>query len=547
VDFIVDTNVLIGGVGHWLVRCFGDLCDLVRTVVTDLEIQRFGDAKKWAPVKFEDLETRTNYLSASRFLEYLEEQHPVWRRLDIEEETALFVASASKSGGKEPGGDTLLLRAVRRSLHDQVPGLVRLFVTSDQNLARAASHDLPDGSTIAAYVNPISELGTYLSPVHWWPKKGHDGGAAYISSLAAFSYEATCLCDAIQLVKPDGSFLRVRGYVAGRNQFPSDWREPSVWVEEGNRTPDATPSAGESPIPVARVAPRVALPEVAPPPQTPPEDSPSRIPIPTRSANTEGRARPFIYASPFVPDPVPCVARVSGPILLDVLAAIMLAARESRSVSERVFPESRSTARELRAFLRAVDALDDTGHPGSAAAKIQEIFANNDADALSQMLTKASEYHGLIKDLISLRISVIDKLDVPKRSATALAGLARLLGQAVYNNGELVYGGAYVSRNDFIQWFMKAVEADPKGPLGGSLLADISRKALFELSMSPARLEKALQAAMEESPFSDLEFAAGGTPEHILEEEVAVLNARGWTRRKVGADGLLGYRSVRRR
>jgi len=67
----------------------------------------------------------------------------------------------------------------------------------------------------------------------------------------------------------------------------------------------------------------------------------------------------------------------------------MLAARESRSVSERVFPESRSTARELRAFLRAVDALDDTGHPGSAGTKIQEIFADSDTDALSRMLNQS--------------------------------------------------------------------------------------------------------------------------------------------------------------
>ena len=99
-DFIVDTNVLIAGVGHWLVRCFGDVCDLVRTVVTDLEVQRFGDATKWTPTKFEELEDRTSYLTASRFLECLQEQHPVWRRLDIEEETALFVASSSQSGGR---------------------------------------------------------------------------------------------------------------------------------------------------------------------------------------------------------------------------------------------------------------------------------------------------------------------------------------------------------------------------------------------------------------------------------------------------------------
>jgi len=532
VDFIVDTNVVIGGVGHWLVRCFGDLCDLVRTVVTDLEIQRFGDNAKWSPSKIAELDTRANYLAASRFLEYLQAQHPVWRRLDIEEETALFVASASRGGGKEPGADTLLLRAVRRSLQDQVPGLVRLFVTSDQKLARAASHDLPPGSTIAAYVNPISEQGTYLCSVHWWPQKGRDCGAAFVSSLADFTYEATCLCDAVRLVKADGSFLRVSSYLAGRNQFPVDWREPNVWVEVGNQGP---------------IAPQVVGPVAESAVQSQPESSSGRIVIAPKTPTTESRAWPFDLESPLVSSPKRCIARVSAPTLLDVLSAIMLASRESLSISERVFPESPSTARELKFFLRVVDALDGTSHPGPSAVALQAMFANDDTDSLSRLLTKASEYHELISELSSRRSSTIDKLNIPKRSAGALAGLARLLGQAVLDGGELVYGGAYVSRDDFVQWFMGTVQADPKGPLGGTLLADISRKALLELSVSPTRLEKALRAAMEGSPLAELEFLAGGTPEHVLEEEVAVLNSKGWTRRKVSADGLLGYRSVRRR
>jgi len=551
-DFIVDTNVLIAGVGHWLVRCFGDVCDLVRTVVTDLEIQRFGDATKWTPTKFEELEDRTSYLTASRFLECLQEQHPVWRRLDIEEETALFVASSSHSAGKSPGADTLLLRAVRRSLQDQVPGLVRLFVTGDQKLARAASHDLPAGSTIAAYVSPIPVQGAYLSSVHWWPKPGVDAGNGFLSSLADFCYEATCLCDAVRLVKSDGSFLRITSYVRGRNQFPTDWSGPSVWVEDGE-----TSSVGSTGGSAVRTESQATVPQTLPEevpvqadgasPSSQPESRRVKLAIPTRVSDMEVKIWPLAPASPVVGDPVECLARVSGPVLLDVLAAIMLAARESRSVSERVFVGSAETVRELRSFLRAVDALESTVQPGPAAMSIQEVFASNDTDALSRMLTKASGYHNLIEQLSSSRASSLDKLDVPKRSASAFAGLARLLGQAVDDNGELVYGGAYVSRDDFIEWFMKTVEADNKGPLGGTLLADISRKALYELSMSPARLEKAVQAAMEGTPLSELDFVAGGTPEHILEEEVAALSLRGWTRRKVSADGLLGYRSVRRR
>ena len=552
VDFIVDTNVLIGGVGHWLVRCFGDVCDLVRTVVTDMEVQRFGDALKWVPKDFGQLSDRASYLSASRFLEHSQEQHPVWRRLDIEEETALFVASASKSGTKSPGADTLMLRAVRRSLQDQVPGLVRLFVTSDQNLARAASHDLPVGSTIAAYVNPIPQQGLYLSSVHWWPRLGVDAGHGYMSGLSDFCYEATCLCDAVRLVKADGSFLRISAFVAGLNQFPTDWRGPSVWVEEGtmaDRVPQSTKQVTNHKLPPAH-------PNTLDPDSAHTDGSSSqlfegqqvKISIPSRSIEREIKNWPFNNVQPVRDNPVNCVARVSGPLLLDLLAAIMLAARESRSVSERVFVGSTDTVRELRNFLRAVDALDHLSVPGPASTDIQEAFANNDTDTLSRMLTKASEYGALIEQLSSSKVSVLDGLNLPKRSATAITGLGRLLGQVVYDNGQLVYGGAFISRDDFIAWFMKTIETtESKGPLGGALLADIACKALVELSISPMRFEKAMLAAIEGSPLSSLDFVAGGTPEKVMEEEVAVLSPRGWTRRKVSADGLLGFRSVRKR
>jgi hypothetical protein len=547
VEFIVDTNVLISGVGHWLVRYLGNLCDLVRTVVTDLEIQRFGDQKKWVPQSFRDLSARTNYLMSCRFLEYIQEQHPLWRRLDIEEETALFVsASTSKSGEKEPGSDTLLLRAVRRSIQDQVPGLVRLFVTSDAAVARTALHDLPSGATVAAYVNRIPDAGVHLSPIHWWPTPDGDGGG-YVSNLASFVYEASSFCDAVILTKPNGAFLKVG--IVDRNQFPSDWRQPILWVTTGEAGSAGTSEERPQP-PSVRIG--------RPLPEAEPDNSPARaeavvagrvdaragISIGTVPSETARESWPLSAAE--LRTPVPCAARASAPILLDVLAAIMLAVRERRPLSRREFPGAPGPSRELRTFLRAVEALDAGDQPGPAAAELPSIFAANSVDRLSQFLTKASSYYELIDGLRRKKASRLEPLKLPPRSATALAGLSRLLGQAVQSNDELLYGGGYISRDDFIAWFMRAVNADPRGPLGGHLLADIARKALHELTLSPARFERALNAVIKHPPISDLEFLAGGTPENVLAEEVAVLSPHGWSRKLVSADGLLGYRSIRR-
>jgi len=510
-------------------------------------VQRFGDALKWVPTNFDQLVDRTSYLTASRFLEYLQEQHPVWRRLDIEEETALFVASASKDGKKSPGADTLLLRAVRRSLQDQVLGLARLFVTGDQNLARAASHDLPLGSTIAAYVNPLPDEGAYLSSVRWWPVQGADTVKGDISSLADFCYEATCFCDAVRVVKPDGSYIRITGYLPGRNQFPTHWRGPRVWFEESTVSHVASPLAGQPATLLAASGPAGEEHDV-PTEQPPLNQRADEVGFISSSPhNGDPASWPFTDAAPVLNEFVDCAARVSPPVLLDVLAEIMVAARETRAVSERVFVGSTETVRELRNFLRAVDALAESVLPGPAANSVQDAFSRNDSDELSRLLTKASEYRVLIEQLSSRKSSHLDKLDVPKRSATSLATLARLLGQAVYNDDELFYGGAYIGREDFVRWLADTIEMDCKGPLGQALLPDISRKALLELSLSPTRLERALESAMQGTELSAYEFVAGGTPEHIMEEEVAVLNSRGWMRCKVSADGLLGYRSVRRR
>ena len=554
VEFIVDTNVLISGVGHWLVRYLGDICDLVRTVVTDLEVQGFGDRKKWVPTSFSELSSRTCFLAASRFLEYLREQHPVWRRLDIEEETALFVASAS-TGQKEAGSDTLMLRSVRRCIQEQVPGLTRLFVTSDQNAARNALHDLPSGSIVAAYVPPLSAEGAYLTPVHWWPSKSGEG-ACYLSGLSSFLYEATSFCDTVKIAKGDGSFLQVRS--TERTQFPSDWQEPSLIVEEvappnnafvADLKPDAAPESVQSkPVVVVQDTHEPASAgSAAEEEKVKKASADSALKIGISVPMPEGGPAAWPLTPDELREPVFCTARATGRNVVEAAFAVASAARESRRVSKRALPGAPGPVRELRTLLRAVDILAEDDRPGPEGIELPEIFKNDALDRLSHVFTKASAYGTLISSLKSQKIASLAALPLPARSATALSGLARFLGQAVMVDEVLVYGGGFVSRERFINWFLHTIDSLEKGPLGDVLLADVAKRALYEMSLSPVRFEKALRSAIAKSPIAELEFSAGGTPENVLAEQVAVLSEGGWRQRNVSADGVLGYRSIRRR
>lgn len=568
IELILDTNALISGVGHWLARVFGARADFVRTSVTDLEIHEFGDRLKWEAEKFETLSARASFLAASRFLEHSGSPTTLWRRLDTEEETALFVARSSEGGGKSPGRDTLLLHASRRAVLDRVPRLTRFFVTGDQGVARAALHELPEGSVIAAYVNPLPKE-VYLTPDLWLPS-GYDQGRVVRANLATFVREALCLCTVMRLERDDGAKWCIRAHVVGGNQFPSDWTAPLLFVEEEPAANGQACGGGKSPPDVpepaatAAEAPPTAIADAAPgdaidgarspeanvsaavvaaehasvePGQTATSATPAvakNVPKWPFRKKTDELLKPGTPGAPDVP-PLELLER-----LRQVAAAV-----QTRGAVDFVTDRSERKVRNVIWFLRLGNFIDNGGRPLSNAKTLPEIFESNDLDALSQLCTRVESYHRLIEQLRTNKSMSIEQVRELLRSATALAGLARTLGQAVLAGDVLHYGGAYVGRAAFLEWLRTTTDAVAgSSRLAEAQVATLAVSAMNELDLSPARFERALRVALFEP---DFEPATGGTVDRLLMEKIAELHPDQVRVREVSADGLCGIRSLKRR
>lgn len=540
-EFIFDTSALIGGTGHWLVRHFGERADLVRTVVTDLEIHDFGHEMKAS--NDSAFARRASMLAASRFLEHTGHPHPIWRRLDTDEETALFVAKSTQpekgNSGKSAGRDTLLLRAARRAILDQVPGLYRFFVTEDKNLARAALHDLPRDTVITSYINALPNTDSlYRTPYAWLPINGW-AGQAVASNLAAFVWESLCLCAEILLEDQEGRRWTIRAFQPGGNEFPSTWENPQVYVEE-----QAPPA-------------KINIPPASEPPES--ADAPGEA--------TEAE-EPVSSAKPVSTNPVPLswpfrkehaqfltpqeegTPNVSAPTVLRAFGELVASQHEGRAADFSGVAAGKGLIL-LMGFLRLGGFFDFNHHcPLEAGRKLPAMFAENDLDALSHLCTGVSKYKQLCEALRKNERFSLNEANVLLRSSHNLTGLARILGQAVKDGEMLVDGGAYIDEADFSMWFRQRFETySNASPHREASIAEMARKALDELHLSPVRFGKALEVILKRPDFADLEPGTGGSVESILAERVAKLYPDGtFDEEKVSADGLLhGIRTLKKR
>lgn len=506
VELILDTNSLIGGFGHWLLRLLGDRADLVRTAVTDLEIQQFGQMLREKGT----YDKRFNFNAACRFLETVPHSHPVWRHLDAEEETSLFVAKSSDSE-KSPGADALMLRAVRRSIQEMVPGLRRFFVTSDQTLARAASHELPAGSAIVGYVNPIPTAGVHLAPLTWWPER--DQGVGSVSNLADFVWEALCLCEEITLRRSDGALVRVAAYVPERNQYPSSWARPLLWVDHG----------------VGAAALSVSVPVAG----TPSADG-------TLLADPSDEWPLTEESLPSSPVDGSCETAKNK-----ILDAIYIAYRALDGHADVPVGEM---PRDVQRLLIAMQVVNEDGGRGAMADTLLRAFRKRSGDLLSSLLANFSPYNALIQALrVQRAIAMEDANALLRRSVSPVTGLARYLGQVVKDESVLRYGGGAPGKAAFGLWLIEKVDMlSAESRMNEASLAALAAAALQDLFLSPERFAQALQVSLRD-PLFGLVPSAGGTPQRHLSETIARLSPDGVTYELVSADGLLGYRTLRRR
>jgi hypothetical protein len=539
-EFIFDTTELISGTGHFLVRMFGDRADLVRTVVTDKEIQGFRD--KWGSKRniqsMDDLQARTNFLGASRFLESVPHRHPIWRSLDVGDE-ALLAASGSnkKDGGKSPAADTMVLRAARRSIQDQVPGLRRFFVTGDAGLARAAAHMLPAGSTIATWITRLDPEGEILAPLHWWPRGGPHG-AGVMTQLAELIREALCICAEIRVLAGENE-ITVRGFRPDHNEYPSLWREPILWVE---RVQSSVLRSSNVVYDGAMV-----------------EAGRSTVAGATDSSHGSGE---FLHRQALLGWPLrepdtsarhPTGARFSRTDFLDAVTQVMQIVRSGQGRLEHPFKPEADKNREFYHLLEAAELIDADHRPTALAESLPNIFAGDDLDALTAIFARLEPF-GMVLDELrrsrSLRIPV-DTIASPKgKKLQAYLALARVLGQALEHadTGErrLWYGGGSPDRTRFESWLERVVhEESAMEPLREAPMKRIALRALDELRISPARLQRALKAVLDGPMGRWMQGNQGGSDDReFLAGTVVELHADGYHLVTLGGDGLCGLRSL---
>ncbi len=516
-EFILDTNALVEGVAHWLVDHFADRCDLVITAVTLRELQDANGAAKWgsrlpeANKKKEIakvLGARQLYLSAHRLRERTGYPRVLWRELEVDD-TALLLSRGNGSE-KSSESDTLLLRAVRRSIHDRVNNLERFFVTGDTALARRAVTELPAGSVIAAQVRELS-ADEVLFPCSWWP--GPDQGLRVVRHPARVVWELLCVADRVALVADDG---REWQFQAFRNpMWPTDYLDP--WVEV------ALPAVVENP----GRAPNRDAGDGAPPEGAPQEEGANAL-APTFWA-------PAPAGAPVLEDNLRMPARA----MMEILSSLALNSGPEVPVPATVFGTS-ATKHHVRLFVETLnlgvlneDATVITPQP--AAATLSEAWNAGDLDAVFDVA----------RSWVALdEWATMD--EPPKRpdnTQQAARALAALLGQGAYHpeTKKWVRGGRRPSVQEMKAAVRAAVPADgPRALPIFRLLVDVF---LVGLGVSPARVVKRWDDLWDAGVFQGFESREGGTSGSST-QEVADLSSTGWSMRRVDLESIAGARDL---
>ncbi|MDP2341638.1 MAG: hypothetical protein Q8O67_11830 [Deltaproteobacteria bacterium] len=525
-EFILDTSALVSGVGHWLVRRFGERCDLVRTVVTDYEVQRFLDqGGAGAAATVGAAVNQGQFRMASVFLEHPPHAHPIWRNLDISEEGALF-AAAQGGSKKSPALDVLLFRAARRAILDRVSNLDRLFVTGDGGLGRGASHDLPTDCVLVGFP-PALEDGACLSAVS--ATATADGEYRVLrTGLAAFVLEALLFCDELQLHSESGRTMSLRGYVAGAHQFPSMWKRRGAWVSEQPTPPGSSPPTSP--------------PTPAEPPNT--TSAPSERTIPPSAVPAQW---PLVDATAelLVVTPRDTGARVTAETLLESLTDVLKKVGRKKKVDVDTLK-----VEAVPLFVR-LGVIDRDGRAGDAFDAAAAAVRSNDLDALWRLFGELRPYHELASTLIKSGPGSVGAMtsSIPDRQQVPALGMMRTLAQAVVDDGVIYFGGAAPTRLALELWLTATVERISRASaLGQAPIAQVARAALVEQRLSPWRFSLALNAMLTGSNERlGILPERGGTPGNVLVERIARFTPDGSVEfENVSADGLLGYAALRR-
>lgn len=541
IEFILDTNTLSNGIAHWLIDIFADRCDLVLTPVTLRELQdvcdqaaftqRFqlpnGQTSGKSSFSSVVLGKRQLYLAASRLRENIGYPRAIWRELELED-VALLLSRGSANGKKASESDTLLLRAVRRSINNRVNGLERIFVTGDTALARRATSELPKGSVLTSYAPQVA-AGDILYPSSWWP--GPDQGQFVRRHQARIVWELLCMADEVILEDlEDGHTWTLTAF---RNpMWPSDYLHPWVKVTDNSPKSGAKPSAlvDETALPIS-----TALVE-----KEGADANPSRQDLETVVLLKQSERLNFWKPHPENAGTREDKLRFGAKAFMDVLA--FLAVGSPNTVNILPALQRRTTVNHMGRLLElaGLGTLDSDGNVLGVQVPFKEVLVNawakNDLDSIFDILS-------VWRPLFDIATSRVDgELNVTQKVARSLAGL---LGQGFYHptSGSWLPGGARPSVDEIRQTVFDELESGENGHTISiyRLLVDVFGK---ELGVSPARAIHRWKDLWQSGVFKNFEPREGGSSSGRYNQEIAILNSEGWSTKRVSLESVEGVRDI---
>lgn len=497
IEFIFDTNAMANGVGHWLVDLFADVCDLVVTAVTLRELQdqheRAHFGKPLTPDKRKNVfDSRQLYLAANRFRECVGYDHILWRELELDD-TALLLSRGS-GREKRSESDTLLLRTVRRSIHDRVNGLERFFVTGDIALARRASSELPPGSVIAAQVEDLIPNQPYF-PCAWWP--GPDQGRRVHRHPARLLWEFLAIADEIEL-KGENDTWTIRAFT--NPMWPSDFTAPWVIV-------DGPPSTVESETAI-----------------TPAHKGGSIWPLAPSSQRSLDQN-----------------LRLSAETMLDLMSAVATASGRSIAIPEN----ARDTSERRHHTKLFVEGL--------GLAEVSEDCTT--AKALERKSALAGAWqrrdHDAVFDIVrgwkplEEWATMAKPPKRPSRTQQTARALAALLGQGTNIEGAWILGGQRPTVAEVRKQLLDAIpKAPPRAIPMYEVLVDVF---LRRLGVHPVRTMAAWDRMRKLGVFDGFEPRKGGSSSGRNELEVAEFSSSDWTTERIDLEAYRGYRDLNHR
>lgn len=500
VEFILDTSAMDSGIAHWLAELFADQCDMVVTAVTLRELQDLGDQRK--------KDKSSVYYASNRFRECSSYPRMLWRELELEDTTLLL--SRGHGGDKSSESDTTLLRAVRASIREGVPGLERYFVCSDTNLARRAASELPEGSVIAGYT-PKLRLGAVYAPCAWFPGQSKSGGSWRTQrSLARLVWECLAIGDGVTL-KTASQVATFRAY--SRRMFPSDYKNP--WVSVAFERDGAT----EPPQGVADV-----------------QQPPAKLPIQEFTA-----LRQMHGSEPAHPFGIPWTKgavidenwRLPAKLIFDLLHRVAMGTGETSTIAAIPISFQRASADFLSKLEFGKLSEEGVLTFGPSQPALRHAWLANDLDGIFDLLRPWAP------------LGEWAALDAPpKRPDNTIKGVRALvsdLGQGMVWNGQWRPGGARPTLMEVDRAIASAMSA--RGSGGLPVFALLIEVFLFELKVAPGRVVRAWDRLVD-TVLRRYELRQGGTSSGRNKAEVVETGEWGWRLVKVDLEAVQGYRDL---